>query len=482
MGEPMGTGPAAAAIVNQSEDPRDVLAEQWGHYWDHPDDFCADHLNLRLDDYQTEVAYSLVENDFVSARSGHGVGKSTLAAGVFLWFLNTRPKSKVVTTAPTRRQLREILWSEIHRWGNPSSIAHFWQFTALKVFRDDPLVASHWYGLGQTSSSPSNMEGFHAEFLLYIVDEAKGVPDAIFEGLEGALTTEAKILLVSTPGSPSGKFYRTHTTERHLWKTHHRSAIDSPRVRREWIDYMINTYGDDNPVVVSRVFGDFPAEGEYTLIPISWVEHASSLDHFDLQAGEPEGFVIGFDVARYGGDSSVMVPRKGPNVYPLTSFTNRDTMQLAGALKSEMSSRNATSVVDDAGAGGGVVDRLQEQGMDCIGVNASQRASEPARFANARAEMYWNLRERLRLTYQECRGETLETGPYISLPYDDDLHAQLCAPNYLINSSDQIQIESKEEIKKKLRGKSPDKADALALAFYTDKLLLDRSEFFFFEA
>ncbi len=108
--------------------------------------------------------------------------------------------------------------------------------------------------------------------------------------------------------------------------------------------------------------------------------------------------------------------------------------------------------IDAIGLGAGIVDRLREKGIEgVIEMNVSKPAFNPERFANRRAELYWGLRERFRI------GD-------IQLTEDPSLAEELSSLQYRLNSRGQIQMESKEEMKRRLR-RSPDRADMLALLF-----------------
>ena len=112
-------------------------------------------------------------------------------------------------------------------------------------------------------------------------------------------------------------------------------------------------------------------------------------------------------------------------------------------------------VVDEIGIGAGVMDRLREQGYRVRGVNVGTSARDSQHFANLRAEGYWNLRQ-------------LVMEGSLSLPADNELVGQLAGLRYSFNSLGRVVIESKEEMRRR-NTPSPDKADALMLAFVNDK-------------
>ncbi|MYA49797.1 MAG: hypothetical protein F4Y25_03500 [Chloroflexi bacterium] len=165
-----------------------------------------------------------------------------------------------------------------------------------------------------------------------------------------------------------------------------------------------------------------------------------------------EPVYIGVDVARFGFDKSALCVRQGQRVLSVRSFERMDTMRLVFEVRRAVREWNAEAIfVDEGGVGGGVVDRLRELGAPVYGVHFGGSAQHPRRFFNRRSEIFWELRRLL-----ERR--------LIAIPRDEELAGQLLGLRYDISSSGQIRLEGKPEMRK--RGMpSPDKADALALAF-----------------
>ena len=207
-----------------------------------------------------------------------------------------------------------------------------------------------------------------------------------------------------------------------------------------------------------RVLGEFPSEAEDTLIPLRLIERAAEAEEAaspvsDEPAVSDEPVEIGVDVARFGADRTVICVRRGDRVIEMEALSRQDTMETAGRVKRAIGKYRPSIVrVDEIGLGAGVLDRLREQGCSMVtGVNVAARSSRPEHFANLRAELYDGLRER----FQQER---------VRIPGDPDLIGELAAVRYSFTSSGQVKIEGKEELR--ARGlRSPDKADALMLAF-----------------
>ena len=165
-----------------------------------------------------------------------------------------------------------------------------------------------------------------------------------------------------------------------------------------------------------------------------------------------EPVYIGVDVARFGFDKSALCVRQGERVLLMRSYERMDTMRLVFEVQRAVREWRAEAVfVDEGGVGGGVVDRLRELDAPVYGVHFGGSAQRPTRFFNRRSEIFWELR---RLLHDAL----------ITLPRDEELAGQLLGLRYDVSSSGQIRLEGKPQMRK--RGMpSPDKADALALAF-----------------
>lgn len=204
--------------------------------------------------------------------------------------------------------------------------------------------------------------------------------------------------------------------------------------------------------------GEFPDQGEDTLFRLTDIERAAHRDSLepasDADAGQDEEveLVLAVDVARFGSDRSVILRRRGHRVEEIRTFQKLDTMQLTGWVVAAINEFRPTRMyIDEIGVGAGVVDRLKEEGYRVHGVNVARRSRQDDVFANLRAEGFWRLRE-------------LFANGAISIPADNQLMGELAALRYSYDSLGRILMESKESMRQ--RGlPSPDKADALMLAF-----------------
>ncbi len=223
----------------------------------------------------------------------------------------------------------------------------------------------------------------------------------------------------------------------------------------QWVDERIKRWGVKSPMFASKVRGEFPEVGDDSLVSPKWIREAQ------LRTIEPNGRpVLGVDIARYGADETVIYRREGGHVRLHSRHSKESTMLTAGRVIHALRSIAAEltlkefpyAIVDEVGVGAGVYDRLAEQNQPVKGVNGASAAVDKDNFVNARAERFWNLRE------------AFERGEIDIDPDDDDLANQLQAIRWTFNSRGQIQIESKDDMKK--RGlPSPDRADALCYAW-----------------
>lgn len=446
-----------------------------------------------LTSYQDDTLRELPVRRRVAVRGPHGLGKTAVASIVVLWFATTREAAgidwKVLTTASAWRHLAVYLWPEIHKWARRIR----WDVLGFPPFneRTELLAYNLKLQLGAASAVASNkaelIEGAHADSLLYLIDEAKIVPDATWDAIEGAFSggrteglPESFALAISTPGPPAGRFYDIHSRKPGLedWHVRHvtlQEAIDAGRISTEWAEQRKRQWGADSALYFNRVLGEFHASDEDAVIPLAWVEaaierwhawHALPEDERPALTGRQ---VVGVDVARTGADSTAFAHRHGPAVLRLVRHDQKDTMQvtaLVQATRGRGRGARPVPVVDSVGVGGGVVDRLRELRVPVLpftgsaGTRARTRDGEFG-FKNVRSGAYWQLRELLDPAFDS----------EIMLPPDDLMISDLTAPTWKITTGvpPKIQIENKDDVIARL-GRSPDAGDAVVMAFWAERL------------
>ena len=430
------------------------LSESVLLYSDRPAEFVEDLLNVEPQDWQREVMQAVAEKHRrLSIRSGHGVGKSSCASWLMIWYLLTRYPCKVVVTAPTASQLFDALFAECKRWIKelPSPLRNLLEMKSDRIELAASPTEAFISARTSRSESPESLAGVHAEHVLLVVDEASGVPESVFEAAYGSMSGKnATTILLGNPTRSSGYFFETHTRLRDSWWTRQVSCEDSHLVSEDFIQEMEVKYGADSNAMRVRCYGEFPLAEDDTLISLHAVEQASK-----RTVEQPEGTAVvwGLDVARYGDDASVLCIRKNRHLVSLQSWKKLSLMELSGRVLDLLNTTDEPPdeiLVDSIGLGAGVLDRLRELDIPARGVNVSESPAMADRYANLRAEL-WDL------TKQWFNEE-------VQIPNDDSLIADLTAPRYSFNSSGKMIVESKAETKKRL-GRSTDFADSLVLTF-----------------
>lgn len=440
--------------------------------------FAKQALGFVPDEWQSGALNDIRDYDQVAIRSGQGVGKTSVEAVIILWFLVCFGNAKVICTAPTKQQLNEVLWAEAAKWLVDSKIKNILKWTKTKVY----MIGSEqrWFATAKTATRPENMQGFHEDNMLFVVDEASGIDDRIMEAILGTLSgANNKIIMMANPTKTSGIFYDAFHKDRSDWKKRKVSSLDSSRTNKKNIDRLIRRYGDDSDVVRVRVYGDFPLGEPNAWISLTAVEAAISrelpedysvinfkLNDYAIPSHAP--IDIGLDVARFGDDETVMATRIGAICLPLKSFQGQDLMKTVGFAINEANRLHdlypdhAIRIkLDDTGVGGGVTDRLKEivyeDDLEWLSIY-------PINFASKGNKDYDGI---ISMMYGKFKEEYLES---IILPNDDDLMAQLSIRRYSLTSKGKVLIERKKEMKK--RGlPSPDRAEAVVMAFYEPPII-----------
>ncbi|MDE2022271.1 MAG: hypothetical protein KGI71_05175 [Patescibacteria group bacterium] len=416
--------------------------------------FAAECMGAQPTPQQWEGGAALANRRKVSIRSGHGTGKSALMAWSILWALSCFARVKVPVTAPTAHQLQDVLWSELATWHRrmPDELRAEFEWKADRFERADARAEAFAVARTARKEQPEALQGFHAETVLFLIDEASGVPEEVFQVAEGALSTRgAYVLMAANPTRMEGYFHASHHAQREQWAALHWNGEDSPLVSPEYVADMAAKYGVHSAIYRIRVRGDFAGNPD-GVIPMDWIESAVGRD---VQAFGP--IVWGVDVARFGADRTALAKRRG-NVLldKVQAWRGKDTMQTAGMLKEAFdrlpgAERPVSIYVDVIGLGAGVVDRCQELGLPVVGVNVAESPAIADQFMRLRDELWFKCRD-----WFAARD--------VCIPDDQALIAELSLPNYRVESSGKKKVQSKEELKK-LGVTSPDLADALVLTF-----------------
>lgn len=442
-------------------------------YRSSPELFAREVCCFEADAWQKAVFSDIANYPKVSVRSGQGVGKTGCEAVLCLWFLACFPYSRVVATAPTKQQLNDVLWAEVSKWQSKSPLLKAvlrWTKTKISVVGCE----ERWFATARTATKPENMQGFHEENMLFIVDEASGVADPIMEAILGTLSGKNnKLLMCGNPTRTSGTFYDSHNRDCVLYRCHAVSSRDSSRTNKESIAALERKYGRDSNFIRVRVDGEFPKQEDDVFIPLELILKSRATEFEEPEI--PDLIHIGCDVARFGDDKTVIGYKVNEKAEFHKKRQGQDTMETADdivecyemLLKKYPKYNNSVAVkIDDGGVGGGVVDRLRQLKKNypeyfaklvIIPVKFGMRIKHP-HFHDSTTYMMGVVKSLLQPFDEDGNPKPVE----LILPKDDDLTAQLSCRKYAMTDASKQKVESKDEIKKR-GGHSPDEADCILL-------------------
>lgn len=392
----------------------------------------------------------------IAIASGHGIGKSALVSWICLWAISTHEDTKGVVTANTENQLKTKTWAELAKWYRLCITRHWFTFEATAIFSKDPDHVKTWR-LDMVPWSERNTEAFaglhnQGKRILLVFDEASAINDLIWEVSEGALTdadTEIIWCCFGNPTQNTGRFRECFGKFKHRWITRQIDSRTVAMTNKKQLQKWVDDYGEDSDFVRVRVRGVFPSTSANALLGPEDID-AARRRYYDKTKYEFAARIMGVDVARQGDDTSVIFPRQGKVAFKPKQLKIPDTMLLAHQVGLSWDKWKADACFVDAtgGYGVGVVDALRQIGRNPIEVYFSGKALDP-RYFNKRSEMWFEM------------AKWIKDGG--ALPDDDDLAEELCAATYTFQG-DKFRLDDKDSIKEQI-GRSPDKADALAMTF-----------------
>lgn len=448
--------------------------------------------------YQLANLQSLVEHQRIAVRGPRGLGKTTTHAWVILWFALTRDACredwKCIVTAGAWGQLVNFLWPEVKTKWTPRLD---WErigrkpFGPLEMMQRELRLSFGAVTMGAPTDA-AKIEGAHADELLYVLDEAKSIPDDTWRSIEGAFSgagadTEQTgyAIASSTPSAPEGYFYDIHAGAPGLqsWHAIHvtrEQALGAKRMSVEWAQQQAEYFGEDSAWYRNHVEGEFATQESDSVIRMVDLEAAherwralnlpwsSSSTRVLVPAHDvlEQLDVVGVDVSRGGGDKTVYALRHGEVISTLVWRPREpDTTVCAREVASllRVPERPAVAVVDANGVGGPVADMLRKDGCRAVDFVAQEKTSMKVRttrqsFVDTRAGAWWNLRELLE------PGSGFE----LAIPPDDQLTADLLAPTWKEEANGRIRVESKDGIRGRLK-RSTDAGDSVVQAYWTVK-------------
>lgn len=472
---------------------------RWRRWADDPVGFVTDALTETVWSKQREILESIRDNKRTAVPACHAPGKSHIAARAVAWWVTCHPPgtARVVTTASTFRQVRNVLWPHIRRVAHRHNLPGEVLTVEWKV--DGNVCAD---GFSPADHDETAVQGIHAPHLLVVVDEAGGIGPVIGRALEALMTGgHTRMLVLGNPPVDSEQGWFEGVCNSPLYNVIPISAFDTPNftgedagvchacpaevaphsvaehlVDQEWVDDVTTEFGPDSPFVQARVHARFPRSAPNKVLPLQWVEEAVT-----NEVPQTGALRLGVDVASDGGDEFV-IARVDGMIGSIRHFSsgavNQNAVDVAARILTEILEAEQVHrdrgisdpvrvKVDTIGVGWGVVSLLQRWGEEgrhrsiIVPVNVAERPRDASKFTSQRSEMWWNMR--VLLQPRPLDGGVMVQDVRLDVARREV--AQLTAPLYKADSAGRIQVESKVEMKR--RGvNSPDRAEALLLAFF----------------
>jgi hypothetical protein len=393
----------------------------------------------------------------IAVSSGKGIGKSALVGMIIDWAMSTCEDCKVVLTANTDPQLRTKTWPEVSKWFNLTVNKHWFSVEAESITIRNPEHKRLWRcdRITWNEKNPEAFAGLHnkGKRIVIIFDEASSIADKIWEVTEGALTdedTEIIWLAFGNPTRTNGRFRECFGKFKHRWKTYQIDSREVEGTNKDELARQVEDNGEDSDHVRIMVRGEFPRASSTQLIPSDIVAAAR---RYKAQGYSSLPKILSVDVARFGDDQTVIGWRQGRKSVILKKLRGLDNVQVAERVIAFMEQEKPdATVVDGDGLGAGVVDQIRNRGFGhkLFEFHGAQRANDADKYFNRRTEVWGLMRD------------WLQAGAEI--PDDPELEVDLTGPEYLYSPKQQIQLEKKEDMKR--RGlASPDCGDFLAMSF-----------------
>lgn len=461
-----------------------------------------------LEEYQKKTLREIAANDKTAISACHAVGKSFMLANVVLWFLSCFPYSKIITTAPTFNQVKNILWSEIRSGHAKSKVPLGGKVneTSWQMRKE-----GDWFAIGFTpkkevvseegQGKQSSFQGFHAKDILVIFDEATGIDANIWTMAEGLMTSgNVKFVAIANPTSRNTRFFQCFRDA--LFKKIYLNCFDSPNliangfisekellreieytktlhddayrerlnsykepvpylISSKWVVSNVRKWGPTHPLSISKAFGRFPKVGDKVLIDLNDIENAQNRV---VDIKPPDIKLIGVDVARYGTDASVITCMTGYKQTALSKFHKRDTVFITGEVINHIREYGCDVVaVDATGIGAGVLDNLVSAQLE--GAISKKIEIREIQFGARAGDLddNENLEKYVNLKARAFDALAKDIRDHIQLLREDVYTLELPAIQYGYNAKGQMVLETKDQFKRRTQLDSPDASDSLAI-------------------
>lgn len=442
-------------------------------YMWNPGLWAKDVCRYDIDLWQHEYLLSMLDGKFSAVVGCNGSGKDFISSIFGLFLLSTRPMLKGQVTGPSKQQIFDVVWAEMHKiihHGDLLPKILSWEKTHVRNL----MAPEEWFLTAKTASKrysrdggdpqAEGIQGLRGLYTLVLITEASGVEDPNFEAARSCCATRNSFLgIVGNGLRRSGFFYDIfHKEQFKHWFRKHVSYLDSSWTDKAQMQAWIDEYGRESNFCMPRCFGLFPLAGSESTA-IAWASIRAAMDReAPLAIGQSfPRLQLGVDPARGGNDEAVIAIRQDSVILPLKVYPECSGPELVRGIQDAVEeaggNKQTLILVDESGLGGaGVIDPLVEDGYEhCIGVNNVQHPVRRDRYK------HWDDEQ-----WMESIPAFLEYGV---LPNDDVLMTQLSVRRWKFTGKNakQRMLEGKKELEK--RGySSPDRAEAVMMAIAPD--------------
>lgn len=464
-------------------------------YFDHPEIWAREVLRdagtpdgIYLWSKQREIGESLCNHSYTAVKSCHGAGKSMSAAVFVCWFITTRLAENdnpedvfVITTAPTYSQVHLVLWEEIRRFHAMGHLPGYITGSDEWKINHNGRVIELAVGRKPADTDANGFQGKHSYNLMIVLDEANGIPETLFTGAVSMLTgdmSRQKMLAIGNPDDPNSLFgqedrkdrLRKERDEATIWNWVQIKAWDTPNftdekhevpakvlesvLQVEWVERARQRWAEDDARWISKVEAEFPDQSSDSFISLNLISQAQQ-NEVDPEWKLDRNW-LGVDLSRYGKDRTVLAHNLNGKITIAETWQKLDAVAAARRVHEKALELQVTQVrVDEGGIGGPVIDILRTMCgyyYQVVAMQSSASSPNLMRWRNARAFWYDNLKEQMMLNA-------------VQIPVSDELESELSAIKYKLHKNGgALLLEEKDEIAKRLGGKSTDYADAVVYA------------------
>jgi hypothetical protein len=443
---------------------------------------------------QAEIIEAVRDFARVAVCAGHKVSKSHTAAGIALWWYCSWNDARVVMSSTTARQVDQILWRELrmmraragrcveckqadpdgHVIRAPCEHSGLIEGELGDLARTGLKSDDFREVVGFTAREAEAVAGISGNRLLYIIDEASGVPDLIFEAIEGNRAGGAHLVLLGNGTRNEGEFYEAFHSKSGLYKTIRVSSEETPNVQQrrvvipglatyEWVEEKKLEWGVNSPIYAVRIKGEHATYEQGKIFSLHAIGQSQERWHETPATGR---LYIGVDPAGESGmgDETCFCVRRGLKQLALQPHLGLNDEQILVHLLQlitvhKLPRETPVVVIDREGSiGYKLYKRLQQfleenpNAFELVALSASNAAFRQAHlYDRVRDELVANLEQWLR-----DGGALLE---------DDKLVRELHAFKYTATIKGRLKVTSKEIIRKEI-GRSPDRFDATTLSVW----------------